>query len=624
LIIIVLITQFLFTGCSKPANLEKALSLAGSNRHEIELVLDHFKNDRFKYDAACFLIENMETKYYYEGWQIDSLKSIKLHGRMNDDQMEDWKWFDYHTHCKKFNHLNIISSHLLIDNINKACDVWRSRPWHKSYSFEDFCEYVLPYCIGDEPIEEWRTIYYNKYSTIADSVLSRTTDVVEVASAIANALKSEGFDNHADIALPHLGALYLMENRVGYCRENCDIATYAMRALGIPIATDFYITSPSYNSRHFWNAIIDTNGIAIPFNYTERPLSRNSKYDRKMGKVYRDMFGKQVKKSLETVSPDFPTIFVHPFIKDVSHEYFYKNRPLEINSSVCEQWMFLCIYNGTNYEAIATSPIRNGKAIFKDIEEDIIVFPTILTNGSMRPCGYPVLTNNNNHHFFVPNTNIQSNIVLRRKYPVINTFKHISNMIGGQLNVSNDKLFKRFITVCVFNDTLQSNNITLNYSFSPVQYIKYTAPSDKNIEIAELHVFDKNGSEIPFKNIKADHPIDDLHIRNFRLIYDNVWSSFYMSEKGESLTFDFGKPIDIGKILFVPRNDDNFVRKDHLYELFFHDGPNGWRSLGCKIAESDSLIFDNVPKNAVFWLHNHTEGIEERCFYEIDGEQQFI
>lgn len=343
-----------------------------------------------------------------------------------------------------------------------------------------------------------------------------------------------------------------------------------------------------------------------------------------MGKVYRDMFGKQDKRSFETVSPYFPNVFVHPFTKDVSHEYFYNNRPIEINSPDYGQWMFLCIYNGTLYEAIAASPITEGKTIFNDIEEDVIVFPTTMINSNMKPCGYPVLTNNDKHHFFIPNTNIHSNLVIKRKYPVINTFKHISNMIGGKLKASNDKYFNRYITICEFLDTLQSNNIILNYKSTPVRYIKYTAPSDKNIEIAELHVYDKRGAEIPFKNIYADAPLDDLHIRNFRLIYDNVWSSFYMSGKGESLTFDLGKPIDIGEILFVPRNDDNFVRKDQLYELFYHDGPNGWQSLGSKIAESDSLIFENAPMNAVFWLHNHTEGIEERCFYEIDGKQKFI
>ena len=65
---------------------------------------------------------------------------------------------------------------------------------------------------------------------------------------------------------------FLLENRVGYCRDNCDIATYVMRSLGIPITMDFYEMSPSYNSRHFWSALIDTTGLVVPFNYIEREI----------------------------------------------------------------------------------------------------------------------------------------------------------------------------------------------------------------------------------------------------------------------------------------------------------------------------------------------------------------
>lgn len=623
-ILIIAIAQFALLGCSEPNNLERALLLSGNNRPELESVLDHFRNDEFKYNAACFLIENMETKHYYEGWQIDSLKAIKPYGRMNDDQMSEWKWFDYHKHCNRVEHLNVISSRLLIENVDMACDVWKARPWHTSYSFEDFCEYVLPYCIEDEPLEEWRRTYYDKYSPIVDSILLKTTDVVEVAAEVAKVLKNEGFDNHADVTVPHLGALYLMKNHVGCCRENCDIATYAMRSLGIPIATDFYITSPSYNSRHFWSAIIDTTGIAVPFNYTEKPINRNSEYDRKMGKVYRNMFGMQKSKFIDPVPSDFPAVLVHPFTKDVSMEYFSKNSPLKVNSIICEKWMFLSIYNGKHYEAIDISPVTRGEACFKNIENGVIVFPTLCVKGRMSPCGYPVLTGTKEHHEFVPDTRIKNSIVIKRKYPIRNTLRFISNMIGGSLSVSNDNSFKNAVKLCEFKDTLQSNSIILDCDLAPVRYLRYTAPPEKNIEIAELHVFDKNGEEILFKNIRADHPVDDLHVRNFQLIYDNIWSSFYMSEKGESLIFDFGEMVDIGKILFVPRNDDNFVRKGHRYELFFHNGSEGWKTLGCKIAEADSLIYNNVPGNAVFWLHNHTDGIEERCFFEIDGKQQFI
>ena len=43
---------------------------------------------------------------------------------------------------------HIITAEYLIDNIDCAFDNWQKRPWNRSLSFEDFCEYLLPYRIG--------------------------------------------------------------------------------------------------------------------------------------------------------------------------------------------------------------------------------------------------------------------------------------------------------------------------------------------------------------------------------------------------------------------------------------------------------------------------------------------
>ena len=143
----------------------------------------------------------------------------------------------------------------------------------KRYNFNDFCKYVLPYRIGNETLSPWRKIYYQKYSKILDS-LYKGSDVVIAAKMLASYLKQEGFITREDLPLPHLGAKFLLKNRIGSCLDQCDIAIYAFRAAGIPIALDFYKISPSYNSTHYWTAIIDTTCLAVPFNYTKKEISR--------------------------------------------------------------------------------------------------------------------------------------------------------------------------------------------------------------------------------------------------------------------------------------------------------------------------------------------------------------
>lgn len=128
---------------------------------------------------------------------------------------------------------------------------------------------------------------------------------------------------------------------------------------------------------------------------------------------------------------------------------------------------------------------------------------------------------------------------------------------------------------------------------------------------------------VPVK-ISSNRPLDKIHRKNLNLISDGDWSSFYMHTKGEQLTFDLGRPYMLDHFVLIPRNDDNYIHLGDKYELFYHNGINGWKSLGIEKASCTKLTFDSVPQNALLWLHNHTRGKEERCFYMKDGKQVFI
>ncbi|MDR1372205.1 MAG: hypothetical protein LBJ17_03630 [Dysgonamonadaceae bacterium] len=79
----------------------------------------------------------------------------------------------------------------------------------------------------------------------------------------------------------------------------------------------------------------------------------------------------------------------------------------------------------------------------------------------------------------------------------------------------------------------------------------------------------------------------------------------------------------IERIRFLPRNDDNNIRKGDKYELLYWNKA-GWQSLGVRTGtENTELIFDNCPTNALFLLRNHTRGAEERIFTYENGKQVF-
>ena len=66
-------------------------------------------------------------------------------------------------------------------------------------------------------------------------------------------------------------------------------------------------------------------------------------------------------------------------------------------------------------------------------------------------------------------------------------------------------------------------------------------------------------------------------------------------------------------------HDSNEVVPGDDYELFYWN--DEWCSLGRKTAGHDTLVYVEVPKNALLWLHNHTQGKEERIFTYESGKQ---
>ena len=173
--------------------LEVALQSAGNSRIELEKVLRYYKensSDSLKYKAVCFLIENMPFYAYSDGEQLENYKSYytclkkspKTPQQVADSVKEAYgsmKKLD-----KKRDILEVDSAYLC-HNIDWAFKVWQEQPWGKNISFETFCEYLLPYRIGDEPLSYWRETYYEKYNSLLDSL--RMSDSLDIEDPVVAA-----------------------------------------------------------------------------------------------------------------------------------------------------------------------------------------------------------------------------------------------------------------------------------------------------------------------------------------------------------------------------------------------------------------------------------------------------
>lgn len=617
---------FLMCSCSL-SPLDQSLKMAGKNRGELQKVLDHYgeyPEDSLKFKAACFLIKHIPYYYSYAPNEIvDSLKQIKVKngdGWLPKEVIKQWKWFHYEN-LPKINDIDVITADLLIENIDYAFEVWNKRSWSKYYTFEDFCEYILPYRVGNEKLEKWRKIYHDRYGPVLDS-LYQGTDVVEAAGRMAAYLQSEKFYSRIDFSLPHLGALFLLENRVGYCRDGCDITSYVMRSLGIPVAMDMYYTSPSYNSRHFWSAVIDTTGMSVPFNYYENLPERGMNSDRKRGKVYRTFFGAQKKDMGVMDDLDVPDLFRNVFLRDVTDEYYPDSGfEVAIEGDSENKYAYLSIYDYDKYTPIDIAVVNGNTARFKNVEKELIYHPVFCRGGKALPAGYPfILKEGAVPFYFIPNMQKLHTAKLIRKYPICNTRRFLNRAVGIKFVGSRTFDFKNPELLYELVDTP-----TVNYNkvyFSKPHLCRYICATQEKerLEIAELELYNKD-KKLEFQKwgVKKN---DMDRSSNGKLICDSDWVT-YIEILNEPYFIDLGQVECLTEMVYIPRNDDNFIHLGDTYELFYQNGVKGWISLGKQVADTTFLLYENIPEKALLWLHNLNRGKEERPFF-MDGDKQIF
>ena len=156
-------------GCQSvdEVKLEQALEFSKENRSELEKVLEHYRDsDELKLEAAKFLIRNMPGHLSYKGGAIEKyyaeVEPILLSdstAEVKEKLMNSLLSRYPSNRIERVQDIHIITSDYLIKNIDSAFDDWQNGNWAKQISFEDFCEYLLPYkCVDYQALDNWREL----------------------------------------------------------------------------------------------------------------------------------------------------------------------------------------------------------------------------------------------------------------------------------------------------------------------------------------------------------------------------------------------------------------------------------------------------------------------------------
>ena len=614
-LVILLFILFLFS-CHKKSNLEQALELAGNNRTEMENVLQHYNQnpcDSLKYKAACFLIENMKYKFSFtkdtnNQWIIKS--DIK--------EMRD----------------SLLINH--IDNVFMA----ENYQWTKRIPFPDFCEYLLPYRMGNEPLENWMPVYRKYLSAAIDSLSAKNlSDSAVCAYLITTLFTSNTLRSFSNVTDPIPSSLLDMKDLD--CRLYAMLGCYVMQTLGIPVAWDFTPQWANRSMGHDWNVLLSSKR-PIPFLFGDQtPFGEHFTNERKcydkLAKVYRRTFEiQQNSLALLNIKEDIPPFFNDTYFKDVSEFYF---TPFNVKVKFTipppkkKKIAYIMVFDNTKWQPIHWAKIKGRKATFANMAAGCMYIVMYYHANQFFPASNPFYINDSgNIEYIKANQKEPITISLFRKYPDVRMRTFCKEMIGGCFQASNnekirdnDKHFKDMDVLYAIEKVPEVKwyDIKVNNP-KKYRYVRYWSGFGGWGNMAEIEFYTSNEGQ-PEKlsgKIIGTEPnyITDGTTRSLAFDGDPLTYFVEYDSNGAWVGLDLGTPQLIDSIRFLPRNDDNNIRIGDEYELMYWD-KGKWISLGKQKAKDYVLHYMNVPENALYLLHDNTRGAEERIFTYENGKQ---
>jgi len=492
-------------GITYSKRIETTLEVAGDNKKELLKVIDHYKNDNNKYKlkAAIFLLEHMSDQFHAVGDDVDHdrrsfhkmdslLKSG--HGSFN----KSWDSIQK-IHPPSSNNIELVSdastikANFLIRHIDAAFTAWHY-PWARSLSFDDFCEYILPYKLKNEEPKVWNEEIQREYSWLSDS-MKNSSDSRRACLLINSDLKKRFYLNHRLVCYWDLNYSDLMKVRQGSCANLTQITTYIMRAMGVPVYMEMTSHWANKNSGHNWNGLL-YNGKVLHFvgsesdpGKTKLEFTRTEWIRRKVGKVYRRMYSFQNAGFGIEIKDRKPVeeLFLNNHLIDVTEQYVpVSNIKLNLKDAENNKYVYLCVFNENTWQTLAI----------------------------------------------------------------------------GKIDFFNNVMF---------------NNVGREIVYSPMYYIK-----EELLPAGPPFILKKDGSM---------EKLEGKSTLRMRVVLDKKY----------------------------PEDKTNKIFPNEKYELMYWN--DEWKSLGVKVAKADSLVYTNVPSNALLWLKNIDKGKQERIF-TYENEKQ--
>lgn len=636
-----------FSGCSKDdLYLYYALKAAGKNKTELKAVLKHYRTvdkDPEKLKAAKYLIANMPAHYSYRDtaainryysqaleilgtgpspdWQRDTLRQI------SDSQYAGITRYI-------ISDAQVMTADYLIYSIDHAFKQWKTQPWAKHLSYEEFRDWILPYKVTEyQSLDNWRDVlsefYSDSISTVTDPEDQRNTiyGAIEIVrNEIHNKQSAIG---HRVIwedrgSIPMRSAETWVRMTYGSCMDYVTMGTAVFRSLGLPSIVDQVSNWGRNSDGHSWYVFPDDRGreqktinsLILGAGMQFYPYERIPKVWRHTYEIDRDM-----------VRYRNNSKYVYPFDlcnKDVTDLY---NVTSDIEIKTCKnqirklrdkRYVYIAMAvnsNGPQWKVLDYGRLKGfkTKAVFKNMGRNMLYIAMGYDGNKLIPISSPFILQKSGKVEYIDykeNAPTISTEIRRKYYESYNVVDMRRRILGGKFQCSDYSDFRDAVTLYTIEQTDIPDKIELS-SGRPYRYWRYMTPDGSWGSISELSFYDSAGNRLERKGIANTEAGQDAIERAFDT---DLLSNFEINQpNGNWVGMDMGKPIDVKYASVSPRSDDNDVCPGNDYELLYFDGQK-WTSLGYRRAESNSLYYDGIPLNTLLWLRNYTRGNNERPF----------
>lgn len=393
------------------AQLRQALESAGSNRSELEAVLEHYCGQPRKLAAARFLIENMPAHYSYtpgaiDGYyacadriladtslspeqQHDSLLSISGHFRnLTDSTVPDAR---------------IISAAYMIDNIDRTYRLWTACPWSGHITFQEYLEWLLPY----------KACQFQELDCWADSMLAHFGEGLEhpvrndveynTVTGVSDMLRREALEKtdrhgiYTESGLPLLSAHLLTHMTFGDIPDYALLAALLMRSAGIPAVLDHTPVGPRYTAATTWFTILDDR---CQEQHSEWDLSTNIgwgffPYERGP-KVFRYTYAidRRIQKYHRKARYRYPFKLNQ---KDVTTKYFLTSDlkiPIDAGQRriLKDRYVYIeCALKDSTWQIVDFGMMKGGCALFRNMGREVMYRVAGYDGNSLTPVSSPFI-----------------------------------------------------------------------------------------------------------------------------------------------------------------------------------------------------------------------------------------